>query len=193
MAALAVGCALVGLAPGMTVVPLERAAAAWARAPIPGAALASLAPFGWISAAGFALLVATAALAAPLVRLYRRARRRQPELPTWDCGYAASSPRLQYTASSFAEIITTHFAWVLAPRVERPRIEGAFPRPTHFRTVIGDSVLDRLLEPAARRAQSWSASVRALPQGQIQRYIFYIVAVVLPLLVLALAGAGGAR
>jgi len=193
MAALALACAFVGLAPGTTAVALERAAAAWARAPIAGRTLATLAPFGWISGVGAVLVAAVVALAAPMLRVYRRARRRQPELPTWDCGYAAASPRLQYTASSFAQIITMHFGWVLAPRVERPRIEGAFPRPTHFHTVIGDSVLDRLLEPAARRAQRWSASVRALPQGQTQRYILYIVAVVLPLLVWALAGTGGAR
>jgi hydrogenase-4 component B len=191
MAILAAACVVLGLAPGLAARALERAAAAWNGGPLAGASLGTLAPLGWISAAAVALVVTTAAAWAPMAALYRRARRRQPDLPTWDCGFAASTPRLQYTASSFAQIITSHFGWALRPRVERPRVEGLFPEPARFSTEVGDSVLDRLLLPAARRAQSWSATVRALPQGQLQRYILYIVAVVLPLLVWALAGGGG--
>jgi hydrogenase-4 component B len=193
MAVLAIACAVLGAAPGLAVPALERAASVWNGEPLVGASLGSLAPLGWISASAAALIAATVTLWKPMAALYRRARRRQPSLATWDCGYAASTPRLQYTASSFAQIITSHFAWLLRARVERPRIEGLFPAPASFHTEVGDSVLDRLLAPAARRAQLLGALVRALPQGQLQRYILYIVAVALPLLVWALAGGGAAR
>jgi hypothetical protein len=75
-----------------------------------------------------------------------------------------------------------------APRVHRPRIDQLFARPAQFRSHVEDSVLDRLLLPAARRTLGVTAALRALPQGQLQRYILYIVAVLVPLLVWALVG-----
>ncbi|HEY4595065.1 MAG TPA: proton-conducting transporter membrane subunit, partial [Thermoanaerobaculia bacterium] len=49
MAVLAVWCAVLGAAPGLAAPAIERAAAAWAGRPLPGLALAGLAPLGWIS------------------------------------------------------------------------------------------------------------------------------------------------
>ena len=120
----------------------------------------------------------------------RSRSRRQPALPTWGCAYAASSPRLQYTASSFAQLVTSRFAWVLRPFEHRPRVEGPFPAPSRFHSHVADAVLDRLLLPAARAALRFTASFRALPQGQLQRYVLYVLAVLVPLLVWAMAGAG---
>ena len=118
----------------------------------------------------------------------RRARRRDPDLPTWDCGYAAASPRLQYSASSFAEIVTARFAWALRPHEHRPRIDAFFPADARFQSHVDDTVLDRLLRPAGRVSLALSAWFRSLPQGQLQRYIVYILAVLVPLLVWAVVG-----
>jgi hydrogenase-4 component B len=188
MVVLAFGCLVLGMAPGLVAPALERAAVAWARQPLPGQRLAELAPLSWISIAAAALLVAAALLAALVIPVCRRARRRQPSLPTWDCGYAASSPRLQYTASSFAQLITSRFAWALRPKTHAPRLEGLFPAPASFHSHVDDSVLDRVLVPVAREALRVTASMRALPQGQLQRYILYILAVLVPLLAWALLG-----
>jgi hydrogenase-4 component B len=191
MAVLAVACVAIGVAPGLFAPALESAGEAWAGQPLPG--LAGLAPLGWISIGAAALLGAVALLAAWVIPAGRRARRRQPALPTWDCGYAgdAPSPRLQYTASSFAQIITAHFAWVLRPKVHAPRIRELFAGPARFESHVEDPVLDSLLAPVARRALKVTARMRALPQGQLQRYILYILAVLIPLLIWALAGGSG--
>jgi hydrogenase-4 component B len=191
MAILGAACAVIGAAPLLVAPAIESATAVWTRGSLPEVRLASLAPLGWISAAAVALLAGVAALAAWMLRVARRARLRQPSLPTWDCGYAATSPRLQYTASSFAEIITSRFAWILLPRVRRPRLERFFPAPSTFHTHVEDSLLDRLLEPAAREALRLTARARAMPQGLLQRYILYILAVLVPLLAWAIAGGGG--
>jgi len=189
MAVLAFACVVVGAAPGFVAPAIESAAAAWTGERLPR--LAEVAPLGSISIAALALVAAGALAVAAIAPLCRRARRRQPALPTWDCGYAASSPRLQYTASSFAELITSQFAWALRPHVHAPRITELFARPTSFHSQVDDTVLDRLLLPAARAALRATASLRALPQGQLQRYILYILAVLVPLLVWALVGGGG--
>jgi hydrogenase-4 component B len=188
MAVLAAGCVVLGFAPGLAAPALERATAVWMRQPPADWSLRGLAPLGSVSLAAVVLLAAVALLGAALIPVSRRARRRQPSLPTWDCGYAAGSPRLQYTASSFAEIITSRLAWALRPKVHRPRIDQIFPAPSRFSSHVDDAVLDGLLLPVARQALRLSASFRALPQGQLQRYILYILAVLVPLLAWALAG-----
>lgn len=193
MAVLAVACAVLGAAPGLAAPALGRAAAVWAGQAPAGQTLAELAPLGWISAAAAALLVAAAVLAAVVVPACRRGRRGAPALPTWDCGYAAGSPRLQYTASSFAQLITSHFAWALRPKVRAPRLDRLFPAPTRFESHPEDPILDGLFLPAARRASQVTARMRALPQGQLQRYILYILAVLVPLLVWAMAGGSGGQ
>jgi hydrogenase-4 component B len=186
LAVLGAACVLVGVAPSWVAPALQRTAESWARRPLP--ALVELAPFGWVSVAAAALLGVAALLVALLAPAVRRASRRQPELPTWDCGYAALSPRVQYTASSFAELVTSRFGWLLRPKVRTPDVDGLFPAPTRFHSHVGDALLDDLLLPATRAALRRAASLRALPQGLLQRYILYIVAALVPLLLWALVG-----
>ena len=103
MFALAVACGVIGLAPVLVVHPAVTA----------GALLAGLPPDA-IGAAGGEVLRAMASIAflslalVVLLALGWRAsaavRRRRPPVPaeTWGCGYAEPTPRMQYTASSFA-------------------------------------------------------------------------------------------
>ena len=51
---------------------------------------------------------------------------------TWDCGYAAPTARMQYTAGSFAGIITEWFAWILRPERHEQRPERSFPAQREF-------------------------------------------------------------
>ncbi|MGE5233532.1 MAG: proton-conducting transporter membrane subunit [Acidobacteriota bacterium] len=190
MAVLGAGCVLLGVAPGLAVPALERAVGAWAPDTVTGQSLAELVPLGWISVGSLALVALTAALGLWLLPVWRRARERQPELGTWGCGYAGGSPRLQYTASSFADLVTSRFGWALRPRIRIPRVAGLFPGPSRFQSQYDDSVLDRLLLPVASGALRTTAALRAMPRGQLQRYILYILAVLVPLLVWAMAGGG---
>ncbi len=128
MALLAALCALLGVAPALVAPALERAAAVWAGAPLDAQPLAALVPLGWVSAAALALAALAGLLWLAVAPVCRRARARQPALPTWDCGYAAASPRLQYTGSSFADLVTSRFAWALRPEVHRPDIHALLPR-----------------------------------------------------------------
>jgi hydrogenase-4 component B len=191
MALLALVCVVLGSVPMLAAPALDGAIASWNRSATPLPALASLAPLGRMPLVALTLVGATTLVVLLLLPAVGRARRRQPSLPAWDCGYATSSPRLQYTASSFAEIITSRFAWVLMPRVHRPRITGPFPAPATFASHVEDPLLDRLLAPATRAALRMGAALRALPRGQLQRYILYILAVLVALLGWALAAAPG--
>ncbi len=81
-----------------------------------------------------------------------------PGVETWGCGFAAPTARMQYTGSSFAELLLQRFSWAMVFRRADPALEGAFPRPgQRFATEVPDTVLDLALLPAAR-GWAWLAT-----------------------------------
>jgi len=191
MVVLAAACALLGLAPSLVAPALDRVTSVWLGGAGTAPSLATLVPFGWVSGLGLALVAAIGLLLVAVRPAWRRARAERPGLPTWDCGYATASPRLQYTGSSFAEPVTSRFAWALRPTIEWAEVTGYFPTAARFASHVDDTVLDRLLKPFARIVLVLTAWFRSLPQGQLQRYILYVLALLLPLLVWAVVGAAG--
>src|SRR5581483_5248065 len=104
------GCVVIGLAPVLFWPAVLRAVEVWN--PVWTGAETSV-PLGVLSL--FHVSLAVLALVAA-VWLWRRAQRDGlARAVTWDCGYAAPTPRMQYTAGSFAGIITEWFAWILKP------------------------------------------------------------------------------
>ena len=93
---------------------------------------------------------------------------------TWDCGYARPTSRMQYTASSFAEPITTMMASVLRinSRVFPPN--GLFPRAASFSTDVPGGAREFIYQPLF----SWVAAnfrrFRWLQHGKIHLYALYI-------------------
>jgi hypothetical protein len=76
----------------------------------------------------------------------------------------------------------------LRPDEQRPAIGGFFPSAASYHSHVDDTVLDRWLRPLGRLSLTATAWFRSLPQGQLQRYIVYVLAVLVPLLVWALVG-----
>ena len=173
MGVLAAACLCIGLAPGLFAPLLDRAAAPWMASTDGGAVprLAELVPLGAVG--GFAMAVAAAVAGAVLIARIRAVRGRA--VVTWDCGYAAPGPRMQYTASSFAEALVSLFRWVLRPRVHEPQIPGAFPQESSMGSHVDEPVLDRAIVPAfvsMRKGLGWFGRFQ---QGQTQGYILYVL------------------
>lgn len=108
---------------------------------------------------------------------------------TWDCGYAAPTARMQYTASSFAQPITTLFGAVLRThnRVSRPT--GTLPREASMESHTGDLFRERAFAPLFRGVESVVARLRWLQHGHLHLYVLYIALTLLALIVWKL-GAG---
>jgi hydrogenase-4 component B len=182
MAVLAGGCAVIGLAPVLVAPLLEQGIAAWTGQQI-GAdtSLASLAPLRWISFTS--LVVIALALGGSLLLLARASRSTASKTTvTWGCGYAAPTSRMQYTSSSFAQMLVEMFAWALRPKKREPQIQGIFPAGSQFHSDVGDTVLEQAVWPATRffvRASTW---FRVFQQGSIQAYLVYIFAILIVLL-----------
>jgi hydrogenase-4 component B len=108
--------------------------------------------------------------------LWRRVKRGglKREL-TWDCGYAAPAPRMQYTAGSFAAIITEWFAFILRPVRHAHRPDVTFPVSASFSEHTPETVLERVVEPAAGVIMRASRVARRLQHGRVQSYVLYIL------------------
>ena len=181
MVVLAACCVLLGAAPVLFGPVLDNAISSWTLAPSSvRLSLAAVAPLGAISAMSVTLLASVAGVTIVLALAHRG--RVSPRAGTWDCGYAVPTSRMQYTASSFAQMIVTMFAWVLRPHLHRSRIAGAFPGAAHMHSHVDDAVLDRVLVPAGERVEKWFGWFHRFQQGLTQQYVLYVLITVILML-----------
>lgn len=180
MALLAVACAAIGLAPARFAPAVERAAGIAARGALPKETLADLGSLGAVGLAACALVLGLAACALLLLLKTRAAP--LDTGPTWDCGYAAPGPRMQYTASSFARGPVGFFRWVLLPHAKAFPVDRLFPRSARFESHVPDTVLDRAVLPLFRIGAFLASRGHVLQQGRIQLYLLYVGATLVALL-----------
>ena len=149
MGVLVAGCFLIGLAPKLIAPVLAQAVSDWAPT-VPDAAsrLATLAPLQWITVMGL-LLIAVLFLASTLLRL-RLHGSVVEKGATWGCGYVRPTARMQYTSSSFAQMLVDLFAWALRPRTHQPTVVAPFPQETAFNSEVPDATLDEAVLPTFR-------------------------------------------
>ena len=183
MFALALACGAIGLTPVLVVHPAVSAGALIAGLPpdaIGAAGGEVLRAMAWIAFLSLALIV----LLALGWRASAALRRRRPPVPaeTWGCGYAEPTPRMQYTASSFATPLLASFGSVAG--VHESRHGDA------FETHASELVLDNIALPLWSVVQGLAARLRPIQQGRLWIYLVYLMAALL-LLLLYLATSGG--
>jgi hydrogenase-4 component B len=167
---LACCCVAIGLAP-ILFWPAMRTAvgawlATWTDAPAPES----------LTALGLAQTVLAVAAVAGSVRLWRWAHRGGwAREVTWDCGYAAPTARMQYTAGSFAGIITEWFAWILRPERHVQRPVAVLPEKALYEEHTPETVLEKVIEPVAGAIMWVSGQARKLQHGRVQAYLLYLI------------------
>jgi hydrogenase-4 component B len=173
MAVLAALCVLIGLAPLSVAPALDGALGVWAAG---AGTVEDLAPLGALTAVGGSLIALVGAVALAVVP------RARASAPTWGCGYPGSSPRIQYTASSFADTLVGLFAWVLAPIRRISTVDGPFPEPGALHTAVRDPALDLALVPAAARLARAVSRLRGAQPASVHWSLLYVLAAVIALL-----------
>lgn len=179
MFVLASCCILIGVAPVIAAPLLDRMAIAWGGEAVGALKIADVAPLSSISILAGIL---GALFLAGMGFLLARGIRRAPSTVTWDCGYAAPSARMQYSSSSFAEMLVKLFGWALQPKVQLPKIVELFPSDAHFESHIDDTVLQKAVWPATRGVAWLFSWGRYLQSGSLQAYLMYILIVIVFLL-----------
>lgn len=172
-------CVVIGVAPLAALQLVVRPATFLAGS---GVAPAAFAPAALRTMSLIALLLG-ASIALLAVGRHLLLRHREVRVAvTWDCGYVAPTPRMQYTAASFAEPVLDPFLPLFHARVHRTPGEGLFPRRAAY---------DAHLEDPGEAAVRWTlreaiaplTRVRALQRGPVQLYLLYVLVTLLLLLV----------
>ncbi len=122
-----------------------------------------------------------------LGRAIALARRRVRTAATWGCGYAQPSPRMQYTASSFAQPLTETFGLLLRTRRVLTAPRGLFPQRAELLTQTDDPCQAYIFRPLFQAISRGLSSLRPLRQGKVQLYVLYIAITLLALLLWQIA------
>ncbi|MBL0211658.1 MAG: hypothetical protein IPQ13_12230 [Holophagaceae bacterium] len=94
------------------------------------------------------------------------------DLPTWGCGYAAPSARMQYSADSFSD------GWAkLLPgrRIRMRRLKAVFPTPSRLHLELTDSAGLGFLESRVERLAARALWFRRLQPGFLTIYLLYVL------------------
>jgi hydrogenase-4 component B len=181
MLVLAFGCAIVGLC-GWLLVPtvglavgdlLPTQMAGLAARDAVGQALAAAQTSLKTVTLG-SLLLMTLALGLAILRKQLLARREVSQTGTWDCGYAAPTARMQYSASSFAQPITRFLRPFLQTHDAIRMPEGLFPNGARLQTETRDVFLKRLFAPIGEAVSRAAFVLRRFQHGRIHLYVLYV-------------------
>lgn len=184
MAVLALLCIAIGIAAPLVVQSLAGVVAATTGlAPVRvHAALAP--PTGSLTAAlaVFAVLAAVAVVAW-VARDRRLAVSGVRRAPVWGCGFRRPTPRMQYTASSFAQPLVTQFRLFIRNREALVPPTGYFPASASYASDSGDPFLGLLFAPTFRWFTRVVRRMNVVQHGHIHVYVLYVAATLIALLV----------
>jgi len=191
MILLAASCVVVAWVPQSLVALLAPAVASMAPRADVSPVAAVVMPLGIV-----ALMVALAlVLFVALGRLLARRKTGVRRARTWGCGYARPAPRMQYTASSFAEPLTRIFQPLLRSRIDAGApTAGSWPESASWRSATPDRALAAFYDPMFKAVERALVRLRGLQRGHLSTYLVYIVLTVLALVAAMILPLGaGAR
>lgn len=187
MAILAGCCAAIGLAAPLVPRFILPAVAVIVPSAAQEGAVAIAAPLlTGLSMASAALIASAAVLLLIRRRLLRRREVRR--VVTWDCGYAAPTGRMQYTASSFAQPLMRSFSPLVHVRAQEEDLQGIFPDRGSFSTRAGDWAREEVFEPLFASVAAGLGRMRVIQHGNVHLYILYIAVALIALLAYTFGG-----
>jgi NADH:ubiquinone oxidoreductase subunit 5 (subunit L)/multisubunit Na+/H+ antiporter MnhA subunit len=100
--------------------------------------------------------------------------------PTWDCGYAAPTAKIQYTARGISELFTTTLLPKrLSPKLTQVLPEGVFSQSAVLDSDTHDPLTRDVYEPFFAKWADRFARLRWMQQGQLHIYLLYILTTLL--------------
>jgi len=148
-------------------------------APAPGLWIEAPRALGHLSPVLIAALLASIVLVT-VVTVHRVHRRPLRLSDTWGCGRIAQTPRMEYTASAFAEPLRRVFAELYRPTQDLT--VSVHPDSPHFVQSITFTSEVRpwfeevLYDPIVRAGRLIGVGVRRLQTGSVHLYLVYVVA-----------------
>ncbi len=97
---------------------------------------------------------------------------------TWGCGYENITPRMQYTASSFADELNIIPKTILVYHKKVEISKGAFPKQTAFESHSQDFVDNKIVLPLYGFLKKIISKIEFLSQTDIRYYIGFILIII---------------
>jgi formate hydrogenlyase subunit 3/multisubunit Na+/H+ antiporter MnhD subunit len=110
------------------------------------------------------------------LRIQRRYGRRTSA--AWGCGYEGLTPRMQYTASSFADELNNIARTVLIYKKKIKKSIDPFPKPASFESHSLDLIDDKIVIPGFNYLKSIIMKIEFLSQTDIRYYILFILIII---------------
>ncbi|HEU0215990.1 MAG TPA: proton-conducting transporter membrane subunit [Stellaceae bacterium] len=183
MGLLALLCIAIGFAAPLIVPALSGIVAEASGLPAPSVA-ASLSPLSGALAITVAVFVGLTVLGALIwiARAWRLAAAGVGRGPVWGCGFQRPTPRMQYTASSFAQPLVTQFRSLVANREMLVAPSGYFPVASSYASDSGDPFVRLLFAPTFRWFDRVARRLNVIQHGHLHIYVLYIAATLIALL-----------
>jgi hydrogenase-4 component B len=185
VAALALACVVLGIAPGLLFGVLA-GLAPWAP---PGRTHMGLVVPGTGSLPTLGIALALVALT--IVLVLARGKRSAAPAPTWAGGQLVE-PALAWTSAGFTKPLRLVLETVLRPEREiQVATAGGVVQKITYQGRVPHLIEERLYRPTARLSLAAAAQARRLQSGSLRTYVAYLAGLVLLLLLAARAGVIG--
>ncbi|HBG25724.1 MAG: hypothetical protein A2Y10_20400 [Planctomycetes bacterium GWF2_41_51] len=135
----------------------------------------------WIVISSIALFILISVLA--MIRRNLLKNKTVTAGPTWDCGYAAPTPRIQYTSSSFSQPIVDMFKNAMYLKRNEVKIDELFPKQAQFESHTPDVSNEYIYRPVFKWIDRLTGKMQWLQYGVVQMYVLYIAITLIILLV----------
>ena len=195
MALLALACVALGLAPFVVVPALGRVLIGVGGLPDTQAAftlnLSLVAPNNFASMSPTLVLLGLLILLGlvPTVMLILGVNRRLRRGETWGCGRAGQTPRMEYTATAFAEPLRRVFAELYRPTKELSidfhQDSKYFVQSIEYRSEVTPWFEKALYEPLLWFIGLLASLTRRLQSGSVHMYLLYVAVALFILLLIA--------
>jgi hydrogenase-4 component B len=94
---------------------------------------------------------------------------------TWDCGYAAPTARMQYTASSFAQPTIDLFQFFIRTKKKVIISDSYFPQVARFESHTADVSREGIFNPIFKAIENFFGRMQVMQEGRIHIYVLYVV------------------
>jgi hydrogenase-4 component B len=144
---------------------------------------------GQMSSPAVALGLLSLLVIVPLVLRMATSRLRLRREPTWGCGRLVQTPRMQYTATAFAEPLRRVFAELYRPTedltVEVHPESKYFIRAINYESHVRPWIERVVYAPPVAAIRHVADRVRSVQAGSVRLYLAYICAALVALLIAA--------
>jgi len=183
MILLAAGCLVAGMSPVLLLKVVTPAVSFYGDLTAPAVALiTSQVPLVPLTIMNILLITTVLVIGTLYLRRLRSLPRSQGA--TWGCGYSEPTPRMQYTGTSFSDILVNLLDAILAPKRRKPELVLAIsPVGSRFDYTVTETVLDRILTPIFEGVDLAFSYLRRVQHGKLHIYVLYIFATLCVLMI----------